>query len=423
LEKVLHWLARKTIWKFQPGIVGVTGSVGKTSTKDAIVVMLGSSKKIRMNPGNFNTEIGLALSILGDWKKEDINLFSRNNAPQSKRFQKVLFVLKVIFFSSIRLVFGRKASFPELLVLEYGADKPGDIKKLLQVAVPHIGVVTAVGQVPAHVEFYSSPEAVASEKGRLIEQLPVSGFAILNADDKVVLDLQRKTRATVMTFGFSDDAKMRITKFEYRSENDIPLGISFKLEHGGNIVPVRIHGCFGRSQAYAAAAAACIGISFGLNLVQISEMLGSYSSPKHRMKLVKGVKGANIVDDSYNASPLSMESAFEAIKALPATRRIAVLGDMLELGKYAVEVHESLGPKVSKVFDYLITVGPRAKFIADSANAAKMAKKRIMSFENTEEAATALQDLINPGDLILIKASRALHFERIVGEIEDIIHS
>jgi len=420
IQAVLKTLAQWTIGKYKPGIIGVTGSVGKTGTKEAIYTVLRNIRKARMSRGNFNSEIGLPLTILGDWPDTNLHLLSREAPPGKNKFRKALFILKVILTSAAKLAFGSRSAYPEILVLEYGADKPGDMEKLLDIAKPQMSVITAIGTVPVHVEFYSGPHAVAREKCRLIEHLPSHGFAIVNGDDETVFALKDKTRAHVITFGFNEGVELRITNFENRIENGLPKGISFKLNYGGSFVPVRIDGCFGKPSAYAAAAAASVGIVFGIHLVRISEALIYYEGPPHRMKLIPGIKNTLIIDDSYNASPLSMESAIETVRSLAAARKVGILGDMLEIGKYSIQAHEEVGKLAAKVFDVLLTVGPRGKFIADAAKQAGLSRRNIVSVDNADEAILPLEDLLKKGDLVLIKGSHAMHLEKIAREIRQL---
>lgn len=402
LQKILKVLAGLMLNKYRPGIVGITGSVGKTSTKEAIYAVLRNVRRVRASSGNFNNELGLPLTILGDWQK----------------IKGPFFWTRVIFSSIRQLIFG--GFYPEILILEYAAAKPGDIKYLLEIAKPDIGIVTAIGDIPVHVEFYGGSDAVAREKSRLVEVLPAHGFAVLNFDDSTVLDMKERTRAHVMTFGFGENAEIRITNFENHHEDERLSGIAFKLEYGGSFVPVRLDNCFGKAQAYAAAAATCAGLIFGLNLVRISESLLYYQAPPRRMKLLNGIKETFIIDDSYNASPLSMHGAIDTIKDLKAVRKIGVLGDMLEIGKYTIEAHEEIGRLSAKVFDILITIGPRAKFIADLAIKTGMSKKNVFSFNTADEAKIKIQELIKKGDLILVKASRAMQLDKVVEEIRQI---
>ncbi len=400
LKWILKKLAQLTIWRYRPGIIGVTGSVGKTSTKLAIAAVLSAEREVRAARGNFNNELGMPMTILGDWEE----------------VKGKLFWIKVILIGMFRVIF--KAHYPEILILEYGVDAPGDMKRMLAIARPNLSVITAVGEIPVHVEFFGGPEEVAREKGRIIESLPSAGFAVLNHDDDTVFDLKERTRAQVLSYGFTKGSMVRISNFENRSDGDRPVGVSFKLEYGGSFVPVRIDGAFGKAQAYAAGAAATVGLIFDLNLVKISESLRSSRPAHHRMELLPGVKYTYIIDDAYNASPLSMHAALENLKSLPGKRKVAVLGDMLEIGKYAMDAHEAIGKLAAKSADVLVTVGARAKFIAEGAREAGMQKKAIYEFEDADAAAKPTQALLRKGDLILVKASHGLHLDKVVEEIK-----
>ena len=405
LESIIRKLAQLTLWRYRPGIIGVTGSVGKTSTKMAIAEILKYDRDLRFSKGNFNNEIGLPLTILGGWGE----------------IRGTFFWLKVIF-SSLLNAFAPlswiKKKYPELLVLEYAADRPGDIRRLLTIARPNISIITAIGEIPVHIEFYAGSEEVAREKGRLIEYLPSAGFAVLNYDDETVMALKDRTRANVITFGFARGADMRIANFETKSAGFKPLGISFKLEYGGSVVPIRIDKVFGRAQAYASAAAACVGVIFGLNLVKISEALKNYVPATGRMRLVAGQNSTYILDDSYNASPMSVHAALDTLRDLPAKRKIAVLGDMTEIGPYTIQAHEEIGKIASDVVDVLITVGIAAKLIADSAIKEGFKKKNVYQFNDAGDAIKPIEEMIKKGDLILVKGSHIMRMEEIVEEIQ-----
>ena len=437
LTKLLRWtlkkLAQATIWRFRPGIVGITGSVGKTSTKLAVAAVLRDGRSVRVSDGNLNNDFGLPLTVLGEWSKEELKLVSRPTASIARvgdqpahtaRARKIFFWIKVILISLVRLAFGSKSKYPEILVLEYGADRPGDLKYLLSIARPNISIITAIGDIPVHVEFFAGPEEVAREKARLSEYLPSAGYAILNFDDASVMGIKDRTRAHIVTFGFGSGASVRMTRLENKWEKDAhsdagrPTGISCKLEYGGTFVPVRLDNCFGKAQAYAAGAAAATGLIFGMNLVRVSEALKKYEPAPSRMQLLPGIKHTYLIDDSYNASPLSMHAALDTLKALPGKRKIAVLGDMLEIGKYAIEAHERLGHLAGKTADILVTVGPRAKFIAEAANEAGLARSKVFSFDVANEARKPVQDLMKKGDLVLVKGSHAMELNKVVEEIK-----
>jgi len=389
-------------------IIAVTGNVGKTSTKEAISVVLSGTRRIRSGKGNLNNEFGVPLVIIGGFDEE-----------YYEKGPSLWFWFKVLVVGCWLLVVGYR--YPEILILEYGADKPGDIKKLVQKFKSHIGVVTAVGEIPVHIEFFSGTEAVAREKARLVETLDSTDYAILNFDDDVVLDMKGKTKAKVITFGFGEGANLRISNFEYKSENNAPIGVSFKLHYGQNsFVPVNIIGSLGKSQAYAAAAAASIGVATNMNLVEISDALLYYDGPKGRLKILTGIKNSWIIDDTYNASPASTRLALSVLRELPAKRRIAVLGDMLELGRYSIQAHQAIGDLAGSFVDILVCVGARAKFIADSASrnfSENGFGKNMFTFETADLAKKKVQELIEEGDLILVKGSQGMRMEKIVEEI------
>ena len=422
LQRILKKLAQMTIRRYRPTVVGVTGSVGKTSTKLAIAQVLGSERQARYSRGSLNNQFGLPLTILGEWSHKELKLVSKLEPAGIKRISKAMFWLKVVLLGALRWASGR-VKYPEVLILEYGVDRPGDMKYLLEIAKPNIGVITAIGDIPVHVEFFDGPLALAQEKVRLIESLPPGGFAVLNHDDNTVARFKGRTRARVITFGFGPGADIRIAEFKNRVEGNARgrekrlAGISFKLACAGGDIPIKLDGLFGKAQAYAGAAAAAIGLLFEMQPNKITEALKTYHGAPGRMELVPGVKHTYLIDDSYNASPLSMHAALHTLGDLPGKRKIAVLGDMLELGAYTIEAHEIIGRLAVRIADILVTVGSRAKFIAEAAKKAGMPKRSVYVFDEPEEAGRGVQDLMRRGDLVLIKASRAMHLEKVVEEL------
>ncbi len=402
----LDFIAKMYIWRFKPEIIAITGNVGKTSTKEAVSAVISKIKKVRSGKGNLNNEFGVPLTIIGDWADDYYDSGSS-----------LFFWAKVFVVSCWSLVFSH--DYPEVLVLEYGADRPGDIARLVRKYKPKIGIITAVGEIPVHVEYFTDPDSVAKEKSKLITSFKSSEYAILNHDDPAVYQMKDKTKAKVMSYGFSEGATVRLSNFDYHfDENLKPDGVGFKVNYGTQItfVPFTIHGVLGKSQALAAGAATSVGIIYGMNLIQISEAMADYTGPKGRLRILKGIKNSTIIDDTYNAAPASSHLALETLKNLPAKRRIAVLGDMLELGKYTIEAHEAMGKLAGSIADILVTAGPRAKFAAYAAGN-QMDTKNIYSFINSDLAKLKVQDLIQEGDLILVKGSQGARMEKIVEEI------
>ncbi|MEK9194935.1 MAG: UDP-N-acetylmuramoyl-tripeptide--D-alanyl-D-alanine ligase, partial [Patescibacteria group bacterium] len=392
LQNMLARLARAMICKYRPLVIAVTGSVGKTSARMAIFHLLKDTRRTRTAEKNYNNEIGVPLTILGI-------------DHQGRRVSVWIWSLVRVWMRS--MVFTR--AYPEILVLEYGVDRPGDMDYLVSIARPDIAVVTAIGDVPAHVEFFKDAEALAAEKAKLVQALSVDGYAILNHDDYAVYDMKEKTKAHVMTYGFEEHADMRIVHYELRVTKDqklgdIPEGITMKMQYGGSVVPARLHRVFGTPACYAAAAAAIVGLVLNKNMVEISEALAQYEPPPGRLRLLKGIKNSFILDDTYNASPEAMRVALDTLAELPGKRKIAVLGDMLEIGTYTEAAHRSIGDKVAQCADMLVTVGSRAKFIADEAmtrgmenRARVLTPNQVMRFDDPTEAGKALDPLIKEG--------------------------
>ncbi|OGY66370.1 MAG: hypothetical protein A3I89_00920 [Candidatus Harrisonbacteria bacterium RIFCSPLOWO2_02_FULL_41_11] len=416
----LDILAKLYIWRFKPEIIAVTGNVGKTSTKEAVALVLAKVKTIRYGRGNLNNEFGVPLTILGDWSDD---YYGAVNI--------IFFWCKVICISLIKLF--TEKSYPKIIVLEFGADRPGDIGRLARKYKPRIGVITAVGDIPVHVEYFSGPEAVAREKSKLISGLGVKDYAIINHDDPAVFDMRAKTKAKTMSYGFSEGSTVRLSDLSLRlDENLKPAGIGFKVNYGPHtFVPFTIEGSLGKSQALAVGAATCIGWIYRMNLIEISQALEGYHGPKGRLRLIGGIKNSVIIDDTYNSSPSSARLALDTIKDIDTlrqaqgkiTRKLVILGDMLELGKYTEKAHREIGNLAGSIADILVTVGARAKFIADSASN-QMLARNIYSFETSDMAKEKVLELVEDlsvgetgEDLILVKGSQGMRMEKIVEKI------
>lgn len=402
LQYILRILTKIIIWRYEPVIVAVTGSVGKTSAKEAIYHVLRKKFKVRRNFKNYNQEIGIPLTVLG------LETGGRSVLAWLGNFLKAI------------LVFFWSKGYPEILILEIGVDRPGDMKYLLDFIPVKIGVFTAIGEFPVHLEFFKEKGKLVKEKAQLVESLPKDGLAVLNYDDLSIRmvgdELPKSVKA--LYYGFGDGADLKIDNYELKIDDfeKRKFGLSFKLEHEGSVVPVKLERVLGRSQVLAAAAAASVGLYFGLNLVEISGALRKYRSLAGRTKLLKGIKNTWIIDDSYNASPLATIAALDLLEEFPG-RKIGVLGDMLELGQETESAHRRIGQKAASVVDLLFTVGSRSVFIADQARQNGLDQDQVFEFSQSSEAGVPLQEIIQPGDIILIKGSRSIQMEKITREI------
>jgi UDP-N-acetylmuramoyl-tripeptide--D-alanyl-D-alanine ligase len=405
-KNLIAALARAVLKKYQPLVIGITGSVGKTSTKEAIFAVLASKMSVRKSPGNYNTEFGVPATILGI------------SAPGRSPFRWLGAIAR-----ALGLLMIRDATYPKVLVLEMAADRPGDIEFLVRIAPPKIGVLTTIG--PAHLERFGTIERVAAEKSLLPKALPSDGTAILNADDERVMATAPKTKARVVSYGFREDAAVRAadisTTLTHNEDGQIGAGMTAKVAADGAVVPMRLDGVLGAGHVYAALAATSVGVALGMNLVEIAEALRAYTPPLGRMRVISGIKYTIILDDTYNASPLSMRAALETLRSLPIAeenQRIAVLGDMLELGAETDKAHEEVGRHVAELgIDLLVAVGERARAIHEAASIAGMSADRMFHFGSAEEAGRFVQEKLKKGDVVLAKGSRAMRMERVVKEL------
>lgn len=407
LEKWLRFFAIKILAKYQPQIVAITGSVGKTSTKEAIYAVLAPSFNVRQNIKNYNNEIGIPLTII--------------NAQAAG---KSIFGWLVVFLKAAQLLIVKDKNYPKILVLEMGADHPGDIKYLTEFVPVNVGVVTAVA--PVHLEYFKTLDQVAKEKGILIKALAKTGFAILNADDRLVYGMKEKTQAKVITFGLLPQAEVRAGEIaishnvNYQDVSTIQ-GVSFKLIYQGHTVPVLLPKVLGEHLVYTALAAISVGLAYNLNLHAIIDSLKNFAPPKGRMHIIAGIKHTLIIDDSYNSSPLAARKALYLLSQINLNKhhkKYAVLGDMLELGGITEQAHQETGEAVKEYgADYLVTVGEMSRDIVRGAIKAGMPKDNCFSFKDSLEAGKFLQQRISEGDLILIKGSQGMRMEKAVKEI------
>ena len=401
--KILNILSKKILAKYNPVVIGITGSVGKSSVKKAVCEVLKNKYKIAYNKDCYKTEIGIPLAIMG------IEGGGRSIAKWMK-----------IVFSALKMII-KKVEYPEILILEMGVDRPNDMKKMLKVVKPNIGILTNIGKFPPHTKYFKNAEHIAKEKSMLVKSLKKKDLAILNCDDKFIKDLLKSTRSEIIKYGFSDDSVVKAEEIflgdkKWKIESGL-AGMSFKISYEGTIIPFRLPYALGRGQVYAALAASAIGIHFGYNLVEISEILSNYRPLPGRMNLVKGINNSLIIDDTFNSNPCSAASALETLKKLDATRKMVVLGDMLELGEYCESGHREIGKLVPESSDLLFAYGNRSKIISKQAEKGGMKKDKIFHFDNVDDLIKLLKSKIKSNDVILIKGSRAMHMERIVKEI------
>ena len=276
-------------------------------------------------------------------------------------------------------------------------------------------VVTHGSDIPPEIEVFGSEREEVKGALGLAKKIPAQTNLILNFDDETIREIADVTNLNTLTFGFQEGADLKATDIKLNS------GTNFKINYRGNIVPIWLGKLFGKEQIYSALTGICVGTIFGLNLVEISEGLKKYQGLAGKMRLIKGIKGSWILDDSQGASVNTMIEALDILKKLEGfKRKIAVLGDIVGVGKYTIEAHETIGEKAAKAASLLFTFGPRARFIAKEAQIQGLALERIFQFDKIEEGKISLQDKIREGDLILVDGSKEMEMGKIVREIEAI---
>ncbi len=354
-------------------VVGITGSTGKTCTKDLLAAVLGRRMAVTSSRASFNNEVGLPLTILG------------------------------------------ADAATQVLVCEMGARGVGHIRRLCQVARPTVGVVTNVGV--AHLELFGSREAIREAKAELPEALPADGTAILNEDDAIVRSYAARTPARAVTFGRSPDADVRAEDVTV----DAATGrATFRLRTPAGDADVRlaVPGEHMVSNALAAAAAA---LTLGLTPDDVAAGLAEASVSAGRMDVFEAGAGIRVIDDAYNANPTSMAAALKALRTMAAgARTVAVLGGMAELGPIAGEEHERVGELVARLgIDVLVAVGPDAARIAAGAEREGVEPGRVLRCADVSGALAAVAGVLEPGDLVLVKASRVEGLDRVADALRE----
>jgi UDP-N-acetylmuramoyl-tripeptide--D-alanyl-D-alanine ligase len=348
-------------------VVGITGSTGKTTTKDLLAAALGASLRVTATGGNRNNELGVPLTVLDAGADTDV------------------------------------------LVVEMGMRGPGQIEDLCGVARPTHGLITNIGQT--HIELLGSVEAIARAKGELVRCVPQDGRVFLNGDDEWSRTLAADSAAPVTFYGLGDVNDVRALDITTAEDGHPTLTLAVGDERATLTLPVP-----GRHNAYNAAAAAAVAVSLGVTLADAAGAMAAFCPTEWRMQVFTVASGVTVVNDAYNASPASMRAALEALVDIhTGGRHVAVLGDMKELGSLSELAHFRIGELVARMpIECLVTVGPLGRRIAEGARAEGMPADAVRACAALEEAGEVLDDLLEPGDVVLVKASRSMGLEVLV---------
>ncbi len=402
IQRQLAKKAKRLVALHKPLIIGVTGSVGKTSTRNVIATILSAKFDVAPNIKNYNNEFGLPLTILG------------KVSPKKS------------ILGWLSILFSTPKSLPKVFVLEYGIDHPDDMKQLCDIVSPSIAVMTAIS--PVHAEQFASVEALVEEKAHLLACVPSTGLCILNADDARVIGASGHASAPIVTYGFSAQADVRASDYDVWTREDFSFEPGEKFSQVTAQVHLKDHddlllaidNVLGRQTITAVLAAVAVAKHLGLNNEEILSKVGEIQSYPGRMNPIAGIKGSLIIDASYNAAPASMVAALEVLKefhVVEGARRIAVLGTMAELGRYSDDAHREIGMRVAEVADLFIAVGEPMGEARRAAIEAGMNEDHTEHFGDAVEAGRWLDQHVKKGDVVLIKGSQSMRMERAVKDI------
>ena len=397
---VLVLEAKILLKRHKPTIIAITGSVGKTSMKDAIFSILKKHYPTRKSEKSFNSDIGVPLTVLG--------LPNAWNNP--------FLWLKNLVDGFFIALFSK--DYPTYLVLETGIDRPGDMSKLTSWMKPDMVVLTRLPDVPVHVEYFSDPQSVIDEKMKLVEALKPEGVVIYNHDDEIIQKELTEVRHKAIGFSRYLSSQFTASNDQIFYYDDVPVGLSFDINNLSENYTVKISGVVGGQHVYTYAGAIAVASQCGVAVKEAVDDLLTHVSPPGRMRIIKGIKGSVLIDDTYNSSPAAAEQAIITLKEIKqAKRKIAVLGDMLELGRFSPREHERIGELVAGSANVLFTIGVRARKIAETALEYGMSEKNVFQYDDVAKAGRELQNFIQAGDVILVKASQGIRAEKVVEEV------
>ena len=408
IKKLCVWIltreARIVLRRFSPRIIAITGSVGKTTTKDAVFFALNGSVSVRRSKKSENSEIGVPLTILGltnAWNNPLKWLWNIGNGAYTALFSR---------------------TYPDWLVLEIGADHPGDIRAFTEWITPDIVILTWLSKVPVHVEYFETPEAVWKEKEILAHALKENGAFVFNADNEPIQMIAGRVAKKHVSYGFVEDASVTVKAYKPIYKRGARLrtvvGMRADIIAHGTKYTFSTEGILGKQYVYTVLCALAIADLLHVPMDAVLQRLQEYIGTKGRMRLLSGIRKSVVIDDSYNASPVAMKEALDVLKLTETSgKRIAILGDMLELGTYSVDAHEEVGVYAIQSVDILITVGIRARDIHRRAEELGFDSARAVHFHDAWEASREIQKYVGNGDLILVKGSQGMRMERIIEKL------
>ncbi len=403
IKRIFQYEAQLVLRRYKPKVIAIVGSVGKTTTRDAIYLLLSKKYFVRKSEKSFTAELGVPLAIIGcEYGTGSVNQWISN------------------LLEGLQLLLVPRR-YPEWLILEIDGDKPGDISGISRWLSPDIVVVTAIGDIPAHIESFGSKEFFMAEKRHILDTLGDDGLVIYNADDTIATQLVSSVTCRKISCALGEKGDVKATKptiLYAGKQKDIPIGLTYDITLGDNHGTLTHLNVLGIHVVYASLLAIAIGIEKNIPWQDCIGLGSTLSALPGRMKIIQGINDSVIIDDSYNASPLAMDQALDVCQQIQTTHnKILVVGDMLELGKYSADSHRHIAERAKDIMQYVFCVGIRAQRIYEELINLGFDKECTKVFDRAELAGLATKEVLGAGDIVLVKGSQAMRMERVVEQI------
>jgi UDP-N-acetylmuramoyl-tripeptide--D-alanyl-D-alanine ligase len=397
IKKMLVAMSVRVLKKHTPYIIAIIGSVGKTTTRNTLYTVLSRKHSVRKAEQSLTTDIGVPLTLLG---------CPYPISTPKGIFRNIVAAIKQLYFSK---------TYPKYVILEIDGHMRGEIQRLASWLPIDLLVVTAIGEIPSHVEHFERPDVLREEYSYIRTALKPDAKVVVYADDEYAREIGG-TEYPIVSYGSMSRADISASDYSIVYEQGLPAGISFSVTKPASHTPIVMKGVLGLHVVNGVLSTIAILEALGEHHFPINSLVEKMVPLPGRMRLIPGLKGSMIIDDSYNSSPVAIEELISVLTKLEVKRKILVLADMLELGRFSAEAHREIGRECVG-FDMVVCVGVRARFIKEGALEANVSPESVMHFDTPEKAGEYIQNMLNVGDVVAVKGSQNMRMERCVEEI------
>lgn len=397
IKKILVVLSVRVLKKHKPYIIAIIGSVGKTTTRNTLYAVLSRKHSVRKVEQSLTTDVGVPLTLLGcPYPISTLKGVMRN----------IVAAITQVYFSK---------TYPTYVILEIDGHTRGEIRRLASWLPIDLLVVTAIGEIPAHVEHFEHPDALREEYAHIRTALKPHAKVVVYADDEYAREIAGTEHPTV-SYGSDSRADISASEYSVVYEHGLPAGISFSITKPESRAPIVVTDVLGVHVVNGVLSTIAILEALGEHHLPVNSLVEKMTPLAGRMRLIPGLKNSLIIDDSYNSSPVAIEELIAVLTKVEAKRKILVLGDMLELGRFSAEAHREIGRECVG-FGMLVCVGMRARFIKEGALEAGVNSESVLHFDTPEKAGEYIQNILVAGDIVAVKGSQSMRMERCVEEI------